>query len=155
MIDVGGQRSERKKWLHCFESVNAVLFLVAMSEYDQALAEDANVNRMKESLKLFASVCNVKWFLKACMLLFLNKRDVFDEKIQYSPLTNAFEEYSGSKEKDEAAAFVSQQFALQNHVDREIYRHYTCAKDAQNISVVFDAVTDVITRSSMKDVGLC
>jgi hypothetical protein len=35
LIDVGGQRSERKKWLHCFESVDAVLFVVAMSEYDQ------------------------------------------------------------------------------------------------------------------------
>jgi guanine nucleotide-binding protein G(i) subunit alpha len=152
---VGGQRSERKKWLHCFESVNAVLFLVALSEYDQALAEDSNINRMKESLKLFASVCNVKWFLKASMLLFLNKRDVFDEKIQHSPLTIAFEEFKGPTEKNEAAAYVSQQFALQNHVDREIYRHYTCAKDAQNIAVVFDAVTDVIARSTMKDVGLC
>ncbi len=37
LIDVGGQRSERKKWLHCFESVDAVLFVVAMSEYDQVL----------------------------------------------------------------------------------------------------------------------
>ena len=40
MFDVGGQRSERKKWIHCFEGVTAIIFIVAMSEYDLMLAED-------------------------------------------------------------------------------------------------------------------
>jgi hypothetical protein len=40
MFDVGGQRSERKKWIHCFEKVTALLFLVAISGYDQCLVED-------------------------------------------------------------------------------------------------------------------
>ena len=40
MLDVGGQRSERKKWIHCFEGVTAIIFCVAMSEYDLVLAED-------------------------------------------------------------------------------------------------------------------
>jgi len=38
MVDVGGQRSERRKWIHCFEGVTSVLFLVAISEYDQVLS---------------------------------------------------------------------------------------------------------------------
>jgi guanine nucleotide-binding protein subunit alpha len=40
MFDVGGQRSERKKWIHCFENVHCLLFLVAISGYDQCLVED-------------------------------------------------------------------------------------------------------------------
>ena len=40
VVDVGGQRSERKKWLHCFEGVDAVFFVVGSSEYDQLLSED-------------------------------------------------------------------------------------------------------------------
>jgi guanine nucleotide-binding protein G(i) subunit alpha len=40
MVDVGGQRSERKKWIHCFEGVTAIIFCVALSEYDLVLAED-------------------------------------------------------------------------------------------------------------------
>jgi guanine nucleotide-binding protein G(i) subunit alpha len=40
LFDVGGQRSERKKWIHCFEDVTAIVFLAACSEYDQVLLED-------------------------------------------------------------------------------------------------------------------
>jgi hypothetical protein len=40
MMDVGGQRSERKKWIHCFDGVQCLLFMVALSGYDQSLLED-------------------------------------------------------------------------------------------------------------------
>lgn len=40
VIDVGGQRSERKKWIHCFDNVNAIIFISSLSEYDQTLRED-------------------------------------------------------------------------------------------------------------------
>lgn len=42
MFDVGGQRSERKKWIHVFDNVQVVLFLVAASGFDHALVEDRN-----------------------------------------------------------------------------------------------------------------
>jgi guanine nucleotide-binding protein G(i) subunit alpha len=42
MFDVGGQRSERKKWIHCFENVTSIIFCVALSEYDQCLLEESN-----------------------------------------------------------------------------------------------------------------
>jgi len=43
MVDVGGQRSERKKWIHCFEGVTAIVFCVSLSAYDLVLAEDEEV----------------------------------------------------------------------------------------------------------------
>ena len=42
MFDVGGQRSERKKWIHCFEAVTSIIFCVALSEYDQVLLEETS-----------------------------------------------------------------------------------------------------------------
>ena len=47
MFDVGGQRSERKKWIHCFEGVTAIIFCVALSAYDLLLAEDEEMVRGK------------------------------------------------------------------------------------------------------------
>lgn len=95
MFDVGGQRSERKKWIHCFEGVTAIIFCVALSGYDLVLAEDEEMNRMIESMKLFDSICNSKWFVETSIILFLNKKDLFEEKIKRSPLTICFPEYTG------------------------------------------------------------
>jgi guanine nucleotide-binding protein G(i) subunit alpha len=70
LFDVGGQRSERKKWIHCFENVTALVFLVSLSEYDQMLYEDESVNRMQEALTLFDSICNSRWFVKTSIVSF-------------------------------------------------------------------------------------
>jgi hypothetical protein len=56
MLDVGGQRSERRKWIHCFENITSIIFIVAASEYDQFLAEAQDTNRMTESIAVFAQV---------------------------------------------------------------------------------------------------
>ena len=155
LFDVGGQRSERKKWIHCFEDVTAIIFCVAMSEYDQVLHEDETTNRMQESLKLFDSICNNKWFLETAIILFLNKKDLFEEKIKRSPLTICFPEYTGEQNYQEAAAFVQAQFEAKNKSnDKEIYCHMTCATDTTNIQFVFDAVTDVIIANNLKGCGL-
>jgi hypothetical protein len=68
IFDVGGQRSERKKWIHCFEGVTAVLFLVSLSGFDSCLVEDKDANQMQEALMLFDSICNSKWFLRTAMV---------------------------------------------------------------------------------------
>ena len=47
MFDVGGQRSERKKWIHCFEGVTSIIFCTAISEYDQVLLEERNQARLR------------------------------------------------------------------------------------------------------------
>ncbi|XP_027571523.2 guanine nucleotide-binding protein G(i) subunit alpha [Chiroxiphia lanceolata] len=156
MFDVGGQRSERKKWIHCFEGVTAIIFCVALSDYDLVLAEDEEMNRMHESMKLFDSICNNKWFTDTSIILFLNKKDLFEEKIRRSPLTICYPEYPGSQTYEEAAAYIQSQFEELNRRrdTKEIYTHFTCATDTRNVQFVFDAVTDVIIKNNLKECGL-
>ena len=64
MVDVGGQRSERRKWIHCFENVTSIIFLVALSEYDQILFESDNEVKVvikKAKHVLNDSLCPVFW----------------------------------------------------------------------------------------------
>lgn len=153
LFDVGGQRSERSKWIHCFNGVTAIIFCVAMSEYDLTLYEDEKVNRMQESLKLFDSICNNKWFMDTSIILFLNKQDLFRKKIRSSPLTAAFPEYKGASNYEEASAYIRYRFESLNNQKangKEIYTHFTCATDDRNMEFVFDAVTDVILRNNIK-----
>ena len=51
---------------------------------------------MIESLKLFDSIVNNQWFLNTSVILFLNKKDLFEEKIRESPLTICFPDYTGN-----------------------------------------------------------
>ncbi|XP_063752917.1 guanine nucleotide binding protein (G protein), alpha activating activity polypeptide O, a isoform X2 [Eleginops maclovinus] len=155
LFDVGGQRSERKKWIHCFEDVTAIIFCVALSGYDQVLHEDETTNRMHESLMLFDSICNNKFFIDTSIILFLNKKDLFAEKIKKSALSICFPEYTGPNTYDDAAAYIQAQFESKNRSpNKEIYCHLTCATDTGNIQVVFDAVTDIIIANNLRGCGL-
>ncbi len=68
---------------------------MALSEYDQVLLEENGQNRMQESLVLFESVINSRWFLRTSVILFLNKIDIFKQKLPKVPLVNYFPEYTG------------------------------------------------------------
>ncbi|CAH2293202.1 guanine nucleotide-binding subunit alpha-15 [Pelobates cultripes] len=99
MVDVGGQKSERRKWIHSFENVSALIYLASLSEYDQQLEENNNVprlkNRMRESMALFCSILELPWFEDTPIILFLNKTDLLAEKICISDLATYFPNYKG------------------------------------------------------------
>lgn len=167
LFDVGGQRSERKKWIHCFENVTALVFLVALSEYDQTLYEDSTVNRMQESLTLFDSICNSRWFVKTSIILFLNKIDLFAEKLQHSPLAHYFPDYRGAggsgrgqqgaeEEYDAACEYFLHRFVSLNQsaASKQIYAHYTCATDTQQIKFVLSAIQDILLQLHLREIGL-
>ncbi|KAJ3376284.1 hypothetical protein AMAG_04691 [Allomyces macrogynus ATCC 38327] len=154
MFDVGGQRSERKKWIHCFEGVTSIIFCVALSEYDQTLLEDSSQNRMAESLVLFESVINSRWFVRASIILFLNKLDLFKEKLTKVPLSRYFEDYTGGDDLNKAAKYILYKFTLLNRLKLKIYPHLTCATDTSNIRLVFAAVKDTILQNALKDSGI-
>ena len=158
MFDVGGQRSERKKWIHCFDNVDCVLFVVAMSEYDQMLFEDRCVNRMQESLHLFEEIVNNPHFTEMPFIVFFNKKDLFEEKVRTKSIRVAFPTYQGGlNDVEESADFIIDTFLSQSKVDlkrRPIYPHLTTATDTDLVKYVFASVADVILNEVLKTTGL-
>jgi signal recognition particle receptor subunit beta len=153
IFDVGGQRSERKKWIHCFEGVTAVLFLVSLSGYDCCLVEDKDSNQMQESLMLFDSICNSKWFLRTSMILFLNKVDIFRTKIMTSSIKQYFPDYEGDDQDFNAArTFFKTRFTrLNRSKSKEIYPSFTNATDTKLLKIVMASVTDIILTNSLRE----
>jgi len=162
IFDVGGQRNERKKWIHCFEDVTAVMFVVALSEYDQVLYEDDNTNRMVEALNLFEEICNSRWFSRTSIMLFLNKKDLFAHKLKTVPLSCCFQSYKGDNSFKDASEYVEKQFVSRSKrgtgkmakSPAKIYAHVTCATDTDNVATVFNIVKDIVIRISISSSGL-
>ncbi|KAI9900044.1 hypothetical protein N3K66_004306 [Trichothecium roseum] len=157
MFDVGGQRSERKKWIHCFENVNCLLFLVAISGYDQCLVEDKTGNQMNEALMLWESIANSHWFIKSSLILFLNKMDLFREKLPKSPITqHGFADYHGPKDDYKAASkyFLDKFRALNRNTEKEIYGHFTNATDTNLLKITMGSVQDMIIQRNLKQLIL-
>jgi len=148
MIDVGGQRTERRKWIHCFQDVRALIYCVAMSEYNLKLFEDARVNRMHESVAMFKELCNCAWFRETCTILFLNKRDLFEQKIQTVDLNVAFPEYTGGCNAEKATKFLEEKFKSLNECPKDIYTHITCATNTENVKFVFQSIRDMMIRAT-------
>ncbi|KAF9186285.1 Guanine nucleotide-binding protein alpha-2 subunit [Haplosporangium sp. Z 767] len=154
MFDVGGQRSERKKWIHCFEAVTSIIFCVALSEYDQVLLEESGQNRMAESLVLFESVINSRWFLRTSIILFMNKIDLFTAKLPKVPLEKYFTDYTGGPDIGKAAKYILWRFTQTNRARLHIYPHMTQATDTLNVRLVFAAVKETILQNALKDSGI-
>jgi GTPase SAR1 family protein len=154
MIDVGGQRNERKKWIHCFEGVTAVLFVAAISEYDQVLYEDEKKNRLTEALEVFENICNQKYFKDTVFILFLNKMDLFADKLKRKiSIKTCFPEYSGDEyDFDQTTAFMTGKFQAANKTKtRTIFVHLTCATDTKNVERVFEAAKKAILEKNVRE----
>lgn len=150
LVDVGGQRSERKKWIHCFEGVHAVLFVCAISSYDEVLYEDDKTNRVAESLALFRDIVNADFFKDSAIILLLNKMDLFQEKIGRSMIKDHFEDFQGNNTYEEGIEFFQKKFLEANlNPHKVIPVHRISATDNEQVQAAFDKISDTVLKSNM------
>ncbi|CAF1087768.1 unnamed protein product [Didymodactylos carnosus] len=158
IVDVGGQRSERRKWIHCFENVASVIFFATLNEYDQMLVKSStiNENQMEESKALFHTIITCPWFTRSSIILFLNKTDLLKEKIMYSHLVDYFPEFQGSKRDVEAAKefILNMYLDLKDENDKILYSHFTCATDTNGIRFLFAAIKNDVLYKNMDELNL-
>ena len=176
IVDVGGQRNERRKWVHCFDHVNIVLFVVSLGDYDQVLEEDSCVNSMVESLHCFSGICNSKSFVNIPIVLFLNKYDIFQEKLQHISLDCAFPNYSKEievRDKEHinnrdnpdnhnynnhaklAAEYIMKQFLNCNlRQNKQIYSHIGSAVRHDEIESILKIICEIIVDKSINEINI-
>ncbi|KAH6897853.1 heterotrimeric G-protein alpha subunit, GPA3-like protein [Coprinopsis sp. MPI-PUGE-AT-0042] len=153
LIDVGAgnRRAERRKWIHLFESVTSVIFCTLLSDYDRVLREDRTQNRMAESLILWESVINSRWFLRTSFILFMTRIDVFKNKLPRVPLERYFPEYTGGTDINKAAKYILWKYMQANRARLSVYPHLVLSTDTTNIRLVFAAVKETILHNALKD----
>ncbi|XP_061703453.1 guanine nucleotide-binding protein subunit alpha-13b isoform X2 [Syngnathoides biaculeatus] len=129
MVDVGGQRSERRRWFECFDSVTSILFLVSSSEFDQVLMEDRQTNRL----------------------------NLLEEKVNEVSIRDYFSEFSGDpKSLADVQAFLVECFRKKRREQQQkpLYHHFTTAINTENIRLVFRDVKDTILHDNLKQLML-
>ncbi|KAL6502065.1 guanine nucleotide-binding protein subunit alpha [Orobanche gracilis] len=167
LFDVGGQKNERRKWIHLFDGVSAVIFCAAISEYDQTLFEDDNKNRMMETKELFEWILKQPCFENTSFMLFLNKFDLFEQKVLNVPLNICgwFKDYqpvsTGKQEIENAYEFVKKKFeevyfqsTTPDHVDRVFKIYRTSALDQKLVKKTFKLVDETLRRRNLFKAGL-
>eukprot|EP00484_Ammonia_sp_Unknown_P029191 CAMPEP_0197026556 /NCGR_PEP_ID=MMETSP1384-20130603/6611_1 /TAXON_ID=29189 /ORGANISM="Ammonia sp." /LENGTH=358 /DNA_ID=CAMNT_0042455243 /DNA_START=111 /DNA_END=1187 /DNA_ORIENTATION=+ len=103
MVDVGGQKNERKKWIHQFENFSAIVWVVSLSAFDEPLYEDENVNSLQDAINLFNEIINqdgLQWFKQSSLFIVFNKKDVFQQKITSKSLKTCFEDEKWAYDED-------------------------------------------------------
>ena len=148
--DVGRVR-RGKTWIKLFDAVTSIMFVASLSCYDEVMFEDFKINMMTGQLELFDDVCNNQSLQKASMILFLNKRDLFAEKIKRVPLTvcQSFSDYDGDQNEDMSIDYIRERFLSLNKVPetRHISTHIICATDTGEIETIFTDVIDIVVQS--------
>ncbi|CAE6443971.1 unnamed protein product, partial [Rhizoctonia solani] len=156
IVEIGGQRFGRRQWIHCFNNIPAIVFLVSLNAYDQCLFQDVSANRMQDAMAVWSSICDSTYFRSTNIILLFNKDDLFTEKIKKSPIKQHFPDYEGPEgDAAEGRNYFRERFLkLSSQTSarsvcpsahpprkREIYTHYTAAtSDTTLLRVIMTAV---------------
>lgn len=112
---------------------------------------------MQEALMLWDSIANSQWFTRSALILFLNKMDLFREKLPNAPISkNGFSDYTGDPADWKATSkYFSEKFrALNRNQAKEIYCHFTNATDTNLLKVTMTSVQDMIIQRNLNQLIL-
>jgi len=157
IVDIGGQRSERRKWINCFSDVVAVIYVAALDDYDQVLEEDGKTSRFKDSMDTFRDIIQQEYFNKKKVILFLNRYDLFEQKIKVVPLDMCLAGASTDIGQDvqRAKGYIKNLYReIGEHAHCNLTVHTTCALDTTQCSKLFTAIMDQILTESLLLSGL-
>eukprot|EP00004_Rigifila_ramosa_P023835 TRINITY_DN675_c1_g1_i5.p2 TRINITY_DN675_c1_g1~~TRINITY_DN675_c1_g1_i5.p2 ORF type:complete len:137 (-),score=45.04 TRINITY_DN675_c1_g1_i5:65-475(-) len=127
--------------------------LLLLSEYDQTLYEDSTQSRIQEALELFEEICNNKYLADTPVILFLNKCDLFQEKLQVAPLSKYFPEFTGGADYESACEFIASMFLSRTKDTKKTVYVRICATDSDNIRLLFETVQQIVLSRLVEPSG--
>ena len=151
IVDVGGTRSERKKWLKVSRDgydLCAVIFVVAIGDYDLTLFEDNSSNRLCEAFNLFIKLAERGFFNGSKMYIFFNKYDIFQQKLQHIPITVALRDFPSNKnpnDEEDVVTFIASKFR------DSLLKLHVKVRDAVDIHRT-NALDDNLMKNVLEDV---
>ncbi|KAF9067667.1 G-protein alpha subunit-domain-containing protein [Rhodocollybia butyracea] len=158
LFDFGGRRWERRMWLwmDCFRHAGLAIFVASLDAYNEGLLEQPTVgNRMQDSLVLFESIVNSKWFTGVPIVLFLNKSDLFSQKISRLPLPEEhFPDYHGGNDSEAALEYIIGQYVSRNRCGLTLKIYLTSAIDDAQIIDVMKEVLNLKPPTAYLDLGM-
>ncbi|KIM47717.1 hypothetical protein M413DRAFT_439393 [Hebeloma cylindrosporum] len=161
IYDVGGARNQRQAWAPYFEDVNAIIFLAPISVFDQVLTEDPRVNRLEDSLLLWKSVVSNKLLANGNIVLFLNKCDLLQAKLEAGVRLNHHMISYGDRpnDYDSVSKYFRNKFGVihQSYTpnkERELYIHFTAVTDTRKTATIISAVRDIIIKGNLRNMRL-
>ncbi|KAJ3297977.1 Guanine nucleotide-binding protein G(i) subunit alpha-2 [Rhizoclosmatium sp. JEL0117] len=143
------------KWIHVFDNVSAIFFLMDLSSFNLFTVEDVNVNRIVESITVFSFICNHASFKKSAIVVFMNKIDLLKDKLESEFVADYFPEFTGQNDYKDASKFFAEKVASFNKVpERQLYFHYTQANDTGKMKIVLATVIESILVNNLQSAGL-
>lgn len=151
VYDIGGDSAERRKWPYSLEDVDCLVFVASLAAYDTYPGHEY-LNDIRDSFALFESLLNTATYLTiSTIVLLFNKADIFREKINQSPISDFWPDYSGREgDYDAATKFFTEKFcAMQQTKDRrEIYVYYSDATNTETSGIILQSIEALIVSKN-------
>lgn len=182
IYDVVRQRGMRRKWLHCFENVvTAIVYVVDISAYDQVRSKTfaknvvvsrlllyclwvlkflcfncLNVNIQMESLEVFEDLCSDELFQECPVILLLNNREAFEQKVKRKHIRDCgFLDFEGKEwDGEEGLRYFTDKFTSKNAFhgssSRKVYSHVTGPADQHITKALYNICKEVVLRQDIQ-----
>ncbi|KAI0354208.1 G-alpha-domain-containing protein [Trametes cingulata] len=160
IYDVGGSRTQRIAWYPYFDDCDAIIFLAPINCFDERLAEDRRINRLEDSYMLWKAVVSSKLLAKTSIILFLNKRDLLEQKLRSGVRIRDHVHSYGDRPNDveHAVKYFQQHFRdilRKNTPEPRPFRaHITSVVDTKATAVTLSVVEEGILRDHLQRADL-
>nr|GAT48866.1 guanine nucleotide-binding protein alpha-4 subunit [Mycena chlorophos] len=156
IVDVGGSRSQRATWVPFFDDVDAIIFLAPIAGFDQVLAEDRTMNRLEDSVLLWKAVCSNKLLANVDLVLFLNKCDILERKLNSGVKLSRYVRSYADRENtfDAVSQYLRGKFSAIHREyspnPRKFYAFCTSVTDTTTTGGIIASVRDMVVRQHLK-----